>query len=262
MRQIFAASIAVLTVVGSAAWVVAAPVTLSNVPAYDWYHGCGPTAAASLMGYYDLREYSDLFDASGWDAVKLTSNVQDHISSPAHNAKYNPTPDCSTLPAPPDTSLACWMETSVDPLQYGWSYLSYTDDAFEGYVDYRGYECSAWYEHYGSTLTWQDLVGEIDAERPLMFLVDSDGNGGTDHFVPVLGYDDRGDDGLWYAYYTTWTESETVYWSQFRAMSDEYSWGVYSATFVHMTPIPEPATLGLVALGACSLLLRRRRRRR
>jgi len=67
-----------------------APVSLSNVPAYNWYHGCGPTAAASIMGYYDVHGYSNLFDASGWDAVKQTANVQDQISSPAHNAKYDP----------------------------------------------------------------------------------------------------------------------------------------------------------------------------
>ena len=39
------------------------PVLLENVPAYDWYHGCGPTAAASIIGYYDMQGYSNLFDA-------------------------------------------------------------------------------------------------------------------------------------------------------------------------------------------------------
>lgn len=35
----------------------AMPVLLSDVPAYDWYHGCGPTAAGSvnrLLGFERL----------------------------------------------------------------------------------------------------------------------------------------------------------------------------------------------------------------
>ena len=28
---------------------------LDDVPAYNWYHGCGPTAAASVLAYYDVH---------------------------------------------------------------------------------------------------------------------------------------------------------------------------------------------------------------
>ncbi len=242
---------------GSVAW--GDPVVLENVPAYNWYHGCGPTAAATIIGYYDAQGYSNLFDAAGWDNVKLTANVQDQISSPAHNAKYDKTPDKTNLPTPPNTSLACWFRTSVDPLQYGWSSLSYSDNAFEGYATYRGYECDSWYESYSSgTFTWADLVGEIDVGRPLMFLVDTDGNGGTDHFVPVFGYEDRGVDGLWYGCYTTWSELETVRWERFRGMGD--TWGVGYATFVTITP--EPTSMAFLALGCVGLIYRRARRGR
>jgi hypothetical protein len=86
---------------------------LDEVPAYNWYHGCGPTASASVIGYYDLHGYPQLFDAQGWDAVRLTENVQDQISSPQHNAKYDSTPDDLTLPVPPPTSLADFMHTSL-----------------------------------------------------------------------------------------------------------------------------------------------------
>jgi len=115
-----------------------AAVTLSGVPAYNWYHGCGPTAAGSIVGYYDLQGFSGLYDAEGWDSVKLTSNVKNQISSPTHNAKYDPTPDNPSLPVPEKNSIASWFDTSVGSLQYGWSYLSRSDDAFEGYADYRG----------------------------------------------------------------------------------------------------------------------------
>jgi hypothetical protein len=227
---------------------------ISGVPAYNWYHGCGPTAAASIVGYYDLHGFDNLFDASGWDEVKLTANVQDQISSPAHNAKYDPDPDDPDLPVPPNTSIACWFRTSVD-LPYGWSYLTYSNDALSGYMDYRGYMCISWFKGYGvGEFAWDDLVNEIDANRPLMFLVDTDGDYATDHFVPVLGYDDRGIDGKYYGCYTTWSEDETVVWKEFRGTGA--AWGVGYATFAYV--VPEPCAFSLLAAGWLVLIRRRR----
>jgi len=211
-------------------WAEAAPLVLEDVPAYYWYHGCGPTAAAAVFGYWDLNGFDGLFEAAGAE-VFAGQNVQDRISSPQHNAKYDPTPDDPDLPVPEDTSIACWFGTSVDPLAYGWSYLWRSDDAFEGYSAYRGYPFESWYEAYGGTgLTWEDLRAEIDAGRPMMFLVDTNGDGVNDHFAPVLGYDDRGAAGLWYGCYTTWSESETVVWKEFTAKGQP--WGVGYGVFV------------------------------
>jgi hypothetical protein len=241
---------------------VAVPVVLSQVPAYEWYHGCGPTAAASVIGYWDLHGYPNLFDASGWDNVKLTANVQDQISSPEHNARYDPKPDDLTKPQSWN-SIADWFRTSEDPLDFGWSSQGNAQAAFEGYAKYRGYNfkalCVPWDGLYGS-IDWSDVVAEIDMGHPMMFLVDSNGDAITDHFVPVFGYDDRGSDGLWYALYTTWSEEETVVWQQFRPMSSGYSWGVGYATYVHpiTPPIPEPATLTLLGLGSLMLVRQRR----
>jgi len=246
----------VLVVVSSAG---ATPVVLSEAPAYRWYHGCGPTAAAEVLGYWDLHGYGNLFPASGAD-LYLTDNVRDQISSPEHNMKYDPSPDDANLPVPPMTSIADWFRTSVDPLDYGWSYLRDADDAFTGYAAYRGYTFRSWYELFGWAFTWEDLVGEINAGRPMMFLVDSGGDGGTDHFVPVLGYDDRGADGLWYGYYSTSLlgELENVQWKQFRPMSSDYSWGVGWGIFAQPEPVPEPASMLLLVGGASVLIVRRR----
>lgn len=228
------------------------PVTLSDVPAYYWYHGCSPTAAGSVIGYWDLHGYDNLFTASGPN-VFLTANVQDQISSPEHNAKFDPTPDDPSLPFPPMTSLADWLWTSADPLPFGWSYVSYAPYALASYADYRGYEFDAWNEIFGGDFIWGDLTAEIDAGRPMMFAVDTNGDGATDHSVPVLGYDDRGLDGLFYGIYTTWSESETVNWFRFQGMGN--SWGVGYATFFNPIPesAPEPFTMLLIGSGLLGL---------
>lgn len=242
------------------------PISLSNVPAYKWYHGCGPTAAASIMGYYDVHGYDNLFSASGWDAVKQTANVQEQISSAAHNAKYDSDPDVadSILPVPPKTSIADWFQTSVNK-GYGWSSLSNalgSEGAFHGYATYRGYHCSTGWNSSTSLTGWTDFTAEIDAGRPVMFLVDSDGNNSTDHFVPVFGYEDRGVNGKWYQCYTTWSEDETPVWYQYRKMSSSYTWGVGYETFVRFDPAPEPSTLALLAMAAVGLLAFARQRHR
>jgi hypothetical protein len=140
--------------------------------------------------------------------------------------------------------------------------VNYSDDAFIGFTSYKGYTFNSWYEPLAGGapgFAWSDLVGEIGAGRPLMFLVDTDGNGGTDHFIPVFGYDDRGNDGLWYASYTTWHEAETVDWFEFRPMGN--AWGVGYATFLvpaGLPAVPEPASImslfaGLALLGGLKL---------
>ncbi|MBN1787354.1 MAG: PEP-CTERM sorting domain-containing protein [Sedimentisphaerales bacterium] len=226
------------------------------MPAYKWYYGCSPTAAASIIGYWDLNGYPNLFDAQGWDEIRLTENVKDQISSPEHNARYNPRPDDLTQPDS-HNCIADWFRTSADFRDIGVSSYEYADDAFEGYADYRGYLFDAYYEpmyegyDFVESFTWMDLVNEINIGNPMMFCVDTTGNGHADHSVSVLGYDDRGEDGLWYGCYTTWSEDETVVWQQFRPVSENYTWGVRFGHFVH--PIPEPATLLFLSLGALAL---------
>ena len=216
----------------SARGLLAAPVALGPAPAYYWYHGCGPTAAASIVGYWDLAGLSNLFDAAGSDAY-LTANVQDQISSPAHNAKYDPTPDNASLPVPAPTSIASWFRTSVDPRIYGESLATNSPSAFIGYGSYRGYGFASSYESMTtSTFTWDKFVSQINAGRPMMFEVDSDGSGSTDHFVSVFGYEDRGPSGKWYGFYDTWSEAETLLWQPFRPMAVGNAWGIAYATYV------------------------------
>ena len=209
-------------------------IVLDGMPAYDWYHGCAPTAAAMLLAYWDLHVYSGYFDAEGWEALSVTTNVGDEISSAAHNAKYDPARDAQTLPDPPDTSLADFLHTSEGSLGFGSTWLSQVDPGIEGYTAYRGHALDASSHGFGS-VAWQDIVQEIDDGRPMLFHVDSDANGVVDHTMAVLGYEDRGAEGHWYGSYTTWDEEERVAWFPFRPMETGDAYGIYSVTFVHDT---------------------------
>jgi MYXO-CTERM domain-containing protein len=231
----------------------AGQVVIGEVPAYQWYHGCAPTAGGSVMGYYDLHGYGNLFDASGPD-VYLTDNVKDHISSPAHNAKYDPDPDAA-LPEPEKTSIAGFMQTSVGK-GFGITSVNDLDDGIIGYMNYRGYEVDSWWEWWGD-FVWDDLVAEIDAGRPMLFNTHPPGGG---HIVPVIGYDDRGADGLYYGFYTTWSENETVQWELFRPDSQDYDWGVFGGLFIHpeAVPLPSAAWTGLMLLAGLAVVRRRR----
>jgi hypothetical protein len=250
-----------------------AKVVLDEVPAYDWYHGCAPTAAGSVFGYWDLNGFDNLFDASDWDAIRLTVNVQDQISSPARNAKYDPTPDNPFLPDPPDTSIADFMHTSEEWRSFGGTSPGYIRRGVEDYAEYRGYQFNcAW--HWWDEVLTDVLRAEIDAGRPMLFGVDSDASGRGnslievgDHIVPVFGYDDRGVDGFWYGFYTTWSEEENITWAKFNQQTRGTRWGV--ATIWHVRPeggfpaVPEPNSgaaglpfiISTIALVVCRKLI-------
>jgi hypothetical protein len=76
----------------------------------------------------------------------------------------------------------------------------------------------------GGSLNWDSFQAEIDAGRPVVLLVDTDGNGGTDHFVAAMGYDVVGDDRM-YACLNTWDAS--VQWYEFASLASGQPWGIY-----------------------------------
>ena len=143
--------------------------------------------------------------------------------------------------------VADFMQTSWSSLnlRYGGSYSSKIGPAFTAYIRLRYPTATPTATTYsGTNLTWDRVKGEIDAGRPMVFLVDSDRDARTDHFVPVIGW--RETDGVpEYACWDTWSATQ-IRWQQFRAMSTEYGWGVWGGfsldpgTAVTPTPTPTP----------------------
>ena len=242
--------------------VQASPTVLDGVPSYTWTNGCSPTAAGQLFGYWDNLGYDSLFDAAGNDEF-LTANVHDLIASPEHIADY-----WGTDAAPPhhtDNCIADFMGTSRDPLSNGGTYLSNIDDGIVAYADFRGYDdWTADPAYYGGDLTWSTFTAEIDAGRPLMLTVDCTGDGTIDHSITGIGYEDRGENGLWYACFNTWHEDETVNWYQWREVSDQWAWGVYNAILVtpglaDAVPAPGALLLGIAGVAVVGVAGRLRR---
>jgi hypothetical protein len=101
--------------------------------------------------------------------------------------------------------------------------------------------------------SWLTYTNEIDAGRPMVLSVDSNGDWNTDHAVAAVGYEDRGADGLWYGFYTGWEDTERIQWERFGwSVFNTACWGIGFGTFI--TPpitasVPEPATFLLLGFG-------------
>ncbi|MDD3829085.1 MAG: C39 family peptidase [Anaerolineae bacterium] len=213
-----------------------AQVVLHDVPAYLWRHGCAPTAAGMVMGYWDGRGFDALVSGS---AATQTSAVNAMIASSGNYNDYclpldePPTmlPDRSEPPAGdehPDDCVADLMKTSQSAYNnyYGWSYFNVIDDAMSGYPAMVAPQYSVTTQNrVWGDFTWTSYRAEIDAGRPVVLLVDTDADGTTDHFVTGIGYDTSTNQ---YACRDTWDTG--VHWFSFAQLAPGQPWGIYGAT--------------------------------
>lgn len=208
---------------------------ISGVPAYYWRYGCGPTALGMVLGYYDGNGFPNIFPDS---AATQTPAVQQAISSTEHYDDYSlpldyyPTLllDKSEAPAGDEHSNNCiadFMETSQSVVgnYYGWSWSSDISPAFTDYLSYATtYQGTAQY-HSFSTFSFSSFIPEMDANKPMMALVDTDNDGYTDHFITLIGYkQDAGVD--YYACYQTW--DYTVHYYEYKQIAVGQPWGINS----------------------------------
>jgi len=217
-------------------------VVIPGVPAYLWRHGSGPTAVGMVLGYYDGHGFSNLLPG---DATVQTEAVSSAIASAEHYADYSlpidapPTllPDRSELPAEQrhaNNSLAdyLWTSWSLYGNYYGVTANPDIRYGIQNYIkavtDYTGFSVP-----YGfQAVPWSSVRSEIQDGRPMIFLVDSDGNGGSDLYVIVVGVNsENGTD--YYGCYTTWDRD--LHWFPYREMGPGVAWGVSIINTVFIT---------------------------
>ncbi|MCK4414809.1 MAG: hypothetical protein KAY32_14840 [Candidatus Eisenbacteria sp.] len=218
-------------------------VVISDIPAYLWHHGCGPTALGMVVGYWDGQGFPDIVSGSATTQTPAVNAMIADDSGPAdcsltdgdHYQDYSCPIDNSSGPLEPDRSelggahasdcLGDFMKTSFSLRNnyYGWSYLSDVDDAFRDYVTLISPESVATtLARSFAAFSWEQYKAEIDAERPLVLLVDNDGDGATDHFVTAIGYDDAASE---YGVYHTWDHS--IHWYDWHGLAAGQPWGIY-----------------------------------
>jgi len=226
------------------------------VPGYRWRHGCGPTAVGMVVGYYDMQGYEDLIPGSAATHTETVSQCiasQANAGNPKHYEDYClPMDDTTTSILPdkseppsgdehPNDSIADFMKTSWSAVnnRYGWSWSNDVGPAFSSYVNLRNSSYGPfWTEYYMSngTLNWSVLTTEINNGRPMVFLVDTDANGQTDHFVAVVGY--RDSPTQQYGCLDTWIPPDVIRWCEFKAMAQGQSWGVAFGWSFRLAPLP------------------------
>mgnify|MGYP006284526381 CR=1 FL=1 len=232
-------------------------ITISGVPPYLWRHGCGPTAVGMVVGYYDTQGYSDLVPGNAADQTGYVNQAiasQKDQTTPQHYEDYSlpmedqndlyPLDDKSEWPSGDEHKNNCiadYMHTSwsADGNFYGWSWSNKIGPAFTGYVNQRNSNYAPAYNDnvFSSAGGWNLLKSEVDANHPLVFLVDTDGNGRTDHFVTVIGYrDTKGY--REYCCLDTWQTGKR--WERLREMSAGNEWGIYMITTFRLYGNPNP----------------------
>jgi uncharacterized membrane protein len=231
---------------------------IGGVPVYTWHHGCGPTATGMVLGYWDSNGYDELVKGPQGNEMFQSDEANAMIASENHVRDYvypldgwvekdgtlvwvDVKPDKSELGgATDDDCLADFMHTSrsKDGLVYGQSFVDMVDDAL---VDYTEWASDGSYRGTASvlrerSLEWEEVQAEIDAARPMVFVIDWNGDGATDHLVTVLGYCEVGNARL-YAFYSTW--DDYVWWACFDVMDEGSFYGVYAGVMFSISSAQE-----------------------
>jgi len=243
-----------------------APVVIAGTPDYLWRHGCGPTAVGNVVGYYDTHGYDDLITG---DANSQTNDVNqamasggsfnnpNPVGSERHFEDYSrPRDDDTNFPISTDDYITAgriphandcigdYQDTSKSTRtnRYGWSWSNDLGPSFVGYVNQKNASYNPTYTEYsplsGNPLTWAIMTNEINNNRPMVFLVDSDGDGYTDHFVAVVGYDAATSQ---YGCRDSWLPAGDIRWETFQGMGNG-AWSIWGGWSLKLGQQSGPVT--------------------
>ncbi|RNI15839.1 hypothetical protein EFE42_00960 [Methanohalophilus sp. RSK] len=144
---------------------------VDDVPAYEWYRGCSPTASAMVLGYWDTQGYPDFTN----NETLLIDELADAMNTGSGG------------------------NTSMSNIPIG------IEDVCEDY-GYNDFESSN--EYY---VTWSETKSEIDGDRPFVLSVFDGGVGSghskpyNNHSVTCIGYSDYTEDYVFI--HDTWDEN-------------------------------------------------------
>lgn len=231
---------------------VAGETVIKGVPGFSWYNGCDPTAAGMVIAYWDMHGYSKLIPG---DSTTQTKAVNQVIASDAHYNDYalpKDTEETGLLPdksstggAHEDNCLADFMGTSRSSagLLWGWTTSEYVDDGLLAYTEYVNEQNGTFYwansQHYyhSTTFSFDVFKAQINQNHPMVFIVDHDGDGESDHAVTAVGY--RETNGYpEYACWDTWN-TESLRWAKFQSLGSGKPWGIYLAFSYEILSEPE-----------------------
>ncbi len=254
-----------------------------------WYYGCGPTAGGSIASYWDRRGYSNLVQGVLEDNIASTRHIEYWYQTPPSNrgntAAYGTANDpfvgsdgfdCiadfmgTSRYNYPKPTTGNYNNTNGGTIANSGSNDNYLDirSGMKNYAAYRGYSIECVNNEHTSVgfgdglLTWANFTAEIDAGRPVIFLVDSDGNGSTDHFVPVFGYNDSNQ----YFCYDEWGNTGGIgdggRWSNFAGLGNAFGVGFMTTMGFGGSPEPQAVVLVIVCVTTGLPLTGRKRYRR
>jgi len=235
----------------------ASATVLVAVPAYLWRHGSAPAAVGMVLGYYDRTGFPDLLPG---EAATQTDAVNEALASREHYADYSlpldkpPTllRDKSELPASErhaNNCLADYLFTSWSLYgnYYGYTWKADISYAIPVYVQAVSPYKGICVPYQSGSVGWHVIQNEILSGRPLLFMVDSDGDAAADLFVAVAGIDTI--DGVnYYGCYDTWDRE--LHWHPYQTPAAGQPWGVQTVFTVVVTHVVlPPLDLQLATLG-------------
>ena len=212
---------------------------IPGVPAYLSRHGSGPTAAAMVLAYHDAHGFPELLPG---DASVQTNRVNLAIASQEHYDDYclpldaPPTilPDKSELPEDKRHSDNCLADHCLTSRSLFGNYYGQT----------RGIDLEPGIEEFGragdryittvatypfAQVEWTTIRNEVLSKRPIVFLVDADGDGLEDLFVTVTGIYTEDDINYFGCFNTL---DGDLHWYEYRPAGSGVPWGVASVHIV------------------------------